>query len=130
MDNMDKAIEDNALEKLEREQKGLHDAYNTLISKENANDYKRLINTPNHQDYSIRKQEKLSTYATRLQEHIRFANKKNYHIHVEIGTRGHPWYTHKDPNGCFMCEDTSFLLYLLSVIKALATLNPDIILLP
>lgn len=130
MDNMDKAIEDAAMEKLEREQRGLHDAYNTLTDKENENDYRHLINTPNHQDYAIRKGEKLQIYATRLQEHIEFANKKNYKIHVIIGTRGHPWYTHKSANGCFMCEDTSFLLYLLSIIKALATLTPNLILLP
>lgn len=130
MDNMDKAIEDAMMEKLEREQRGLHDQYNTLTEKEDLNDYRRLINTPNQQDYALRTGETLEKWATRLQEHVEFANKKNYKIHVIIGTRGHAWYTHKSSNGCFMCEDTQFLLYLLSVIKALATLSPLLILKP
>ncbi len=118
------------MERLERQQNELRDRWNTESKSQDENEYKRIININSTLDYAIRKAETLSKYMVRLEDHIARANKTNWRVHVIIGSKGKPWYTHKNPNGCFMCEDTNMLNYLKNLLIAIAIQHPKTVVLP
>lgn len=118
------------MERLERQQNNLRDQWNTESKNQDENEYKRVINATSTLNYALRKNETLEQFIIRLNEHVEIANKTNWRVHVIIGSKGKPWYTHKNPNGCFMCNDTNMINYMLNLFKALAIMHPKSILIP
>ncbi len=107
------------LEKLELQQKNLRDNYNTLDPAINLNDAERVLNS--NLRYAPQKHHTWETYAMELKTHVHYANEKNRKAHIE-GKR--PWYTHRSPLGCFMCEDIAIMNVMLQVIQSMAKQYP------
>ncbi len=123
---MDKAIYDAEMEKLERQQRGLRDMYNTVDLTKDLNDYQRISNSQNTKPYVIKKGETLEEYVKKLEIFVDLAHTKNWKIHVLIGVRGHPWHTHSDASGCFMCDDSSMIHYLYGILGQIAIKYPSL----
>ncbi len=122
MDSDDTKWIADAIEKREANSDDYADKYNTLEVKEDANLYKHVINA----DLRIapKKGQLYSDYLIELKVHVEIAKHKNYKTHVIIGVRGAPWYTHKRPDGCFMCEDISTISVLFSTMALMAQKHP------
>jgi hypothetical protein len=69
--------------------------------------------------------QKVSEYAAKIKLHVEFQTKKNYRVHIE-GPKG-PWYTHRSPLGCFMCEDLELYTVLNSVLDYLSKKYPKMV---
>ncbi len=117
------------MEKLERQQRELRDRYSTEQLSLNEAEFKQVINATSTLDYAIRKGETLEQYVTRLEIYVKLAHKKNWKVHVLIGSKGKPWYQHSNSNGCFMCEDTNLIHYMLNIIRYTADKQPSMTLL-
>ncbi len=115
------------MEALERQQRNLRDQYNTLEKNRDLDDYKRIINASDTADYALKKGQQLKSWTDRLDVHVEKANALNWKIHVIIGSHGKPFYSHKNPNGCFMCDDANLIKYLLSVLQHIANKYPKLI---
>ncbi len=102
--------------RLEREQKGLVDQYNSEKEEFDPNEYVRRLRAGKNIEYGLAIGEKMEDYYVRLQVHVDLAAKKNIQTHVG-GKRG-CWFTHEDKFGvgCFMCEDMNMVHYLMSLV--------------
>ncbi len=114
------------MEKLERQQRGLRDQYNTDQLNQNLHEYLNIANSDKHLIYAIQGDETLKEYLTKLDIHVDLAKTKNWRIHVLIGVRGKPWYTHSSPDRCFMCQDNEMIAYLTNLLHLIASKYPDI----
>ncbi len=112
------------MERLELQQKGFRDAYNTETLNQNLHDYIRIANSDSTLAYAYKGGQTLGEYLTLLQIHVDLAKTKNWKVHVLIGSHGHPWYTHR--HDCFMCADNAMISYLLNLLKIIDKLQPDI----
>ncbi len=92
---------DREMENLERQQKELRDRYNTKEPLYNPNDYSHVLES--RRNDSPIKGELLSHYIVRLGEIIKSHSDKNWKVHVVIGSHNKPFWTHRNPLGCFMC---------------------------
>ncbi len=126
MDEEADKLYNREMEKLERQQKGLRDNYNTEELNQNINDYMRVLNAEGSNVYAIRKQETFANWIIRMETFVDLAHTKNWKIHVIIGVRGHPWHTHSSPNGCFMCDDSTMIRYLYSILGQISIKYPDL----
>ncbi len=119
------------MEKLEKQQRELrerqdaqdNDRYNTLDDRVSKHDYMRIVNAkikiaPNSA-------EKLKDYITKLKIHQDIAHEKNWSTHVDNPYK--TWHTHRNPLGCFMCEDTAFIAVLIQVLEVINKNYPKIV---
>ncbi len=109
-------------EKMEKIFDSGRDRYNTLDESENENLYTRIIQADSLL-YPKRGQT-WGSYLTELKVHMEHAFKKNWKVHVVIGVRGKPWYTHTRSDGCFMCEDINLIHSMYSVMLLMAEQYP------
>ncbi len=117
-------IDNDYLERQERQQKQLRDQYNETTKYDALEDYQRVIQQSNL-DYAIRQSETLENYLARLEIHVDFNYKKNVKTHIQA-PKG-CWYTHKSPLGCFMCDDQNMIHYMLNLLKTISKYQPDYI---
>ncbi len=117
-------IDNDYLERQERQQKYLRDQYNEVEKYDAMEDYQRIIQQSTA-DYAIRKHEKLEDYITRLSIHVEYNAKKNIKTHIQA-PKG-CWYTHKSPLGCFMCDDMNMIHYMLNLLKTISKFQPEYI---
>ncbi len=115
------------LERLERAQKGLRDQYNTTENV-SALAYAEQKLLSCSADYAIHDQETLEQYIYKLKAHITIGFTKNTNCHIKPAKGA--WYTHRDPRGCFMCEDQNLIHYMFQIISILAEKHPKLILRP
>ncbi len=116
------SVEENEmLERLEQQQKQLRDQYNSLENEFHEEDFNKIIKAD--VDYSPREGESLISYVSRLLVFVQFADKKNIKTHIN-GPKG-AWYTHRNPQGCYSCEDVNLRHVMLSVIGYYAKKYPD-----
>ncbi len=108
------------MRRLEIEQKKLHDNYNSEIQKSNQNDIEHLLNST--LKYSPDRRHTWETYVQELVTHIKYADDKNTKAHIEGKT---PWYTHRSPLGCFMCEDIALRHVMLQILQLMAKQYPN-----
>jgi len=106
------------LERLERQQKYLRDQYNTLDNPFDENDYKSVLHAD--LEFSPKPRMQWKTYAENFKIYAQANAKKNIQTHIN-GPKG-AWYTHRNPAGCFACEDTN----LISVASNVLSLNADL----
>ncbi len=104
------------MEKLERQQRGLRDQYNTLDNKFEEEDYTRVLKTD--LEFSPKIGENILSYAKKLIIYAEHNAKKNIQTHIN-GPKG-AWYTHRNPAGCFACEDTNLIAIMIDVIMIMA----------
>ncbi len=104
---------------LERQQEDLSSQY-TDEEKMDANNYQAIINSPSI--CTPEGGEKLTHYADRLQIYCKIASDKNRLTHIDGPRKA--WYTHRNPMGCFMCEDMNLIAVMRRVIGLLAIKFP------
>lgn len=119
-------IFDEEMEKLEKQQRMLHNQYQEENAEFNDYEYVRKLRQAYNLSYAISPKEKLSNYMIRLRVEVDNHAKKNSRTHVWNNGRG-CWFTHKDKMGigCFMCEDMNLLHYMATLIEYFANKYPD-----
>ncbi len=128
MDDDATELYNREMEKLERQQRNLRDKYSTLEQSINQEDYNRILKGQTDLKYSSRPKEPLKQFITRIKMYAEEAQQKNFKIHVIIGSHGRPWYQHKNPMGCFCCEDINMISYLIATLDKLDHQTPKQIL--
>ncbi len=118
---MTETFYDHELRKIELQKQGLLDKYNTL---EEGVDLGRVEKIPLSKHKCAPKEgQTFEDYAKELLTHVKYANDKNYQVHIEnMGRKS--WWTHRSPSGCFMCEDVNLQNVMLNVIQSIAKQYP------
>ncbi len=98
------------------------DQYNTSDPLD-ITQYKRMLHQ-NTAKYALQKGETLSQFTTRVQLHIDIGYEKNERIHISAPKGA--WYQHRNPAGCFCCEDQNMIAYLINILHILAHQYPKI----
>jgi len=113
---------DKEIRKIELQRKQLKDQYNTLDENQDLGKTENYIPTPS------------LAYAPVLGENLQtwFAKLKIYRkINYEINTKCHitppkgAWWTHRQPSGCFMCQDQQFINVMLDILRILSLRYPE-----
>ena len=92
---------DDEINKIDRQRKGLRDQYNTLEKPYDENDIEAVVKCS--LAFTPSKGQTLSSYLEALKIYYKICCEKNIKTHIN-GTKG-AWYTHRNPMGCFACED-------------------------
>ncbi len=115
---------DKELAKIEKQQQELRerqeakdrDRYNVLEEERvSRHDYMHIVNAKINIAPSTG--EKLSDYIKKVIIYQEIAKAKNWDTHVDNPYK--TWHTHKQPSGCFMCEDSAFIGVLIQVLQVL-----------
>lgn len=122
MDTEDKKFYDREMEKLERQQKGLRDNYNQEIQEFDEHQYIRQLRVAQNQEYAYQSGESLERFLLKLEVHAETIMGNNIRLHMK-GPKG-PWYSHRRPDGCFMCKDVELIGYLMNIIRYFVQQNP------
>ncbi len=72
-------------------------------------------------DYYPKKDEPWESYIKTLAVHVKMSAKKNIKCHI---TGVKQWYTHRNPAGCFMCEDMNLYYTMLDIMEKMAKAHP------
>jgi len=113
---------DNEIRKLELQRKEIKDQYNTLDENQDLGNTQSYIPTPSLA-YSPSKDENLESYFKKLKIYRKINYERNTKCH--INTPKGPWYSHRAPQGCFMCEDQQMINIMLEVIRILSLRHPS-----
>ncbi len=108
------------MRQLERQEADLTSQY-TDLEKIDKNDYYKVVNA--NVSYAPHKGETWKEYSERLRIYAKINADKNRLTHIDGPRKA--WYTHRNPMGCFMCEDTNLISLQLRVIAEMASLYPD-----
>ncbi len=98
------------------------DRYNTLDEQEDPHNYRKIVNA--QLDFAPQENETLGTYLNRLTIYEKIARDKNWNTHVDNPYK--TWHQHKNPMGCFMCQDTQFIRVLVQVLQVINDQYPNI----
>ncbi len=120
MDNKDEKEMQDYLERQERQQKFLRDQYNSLDNPYNEDDYKRILHAD--LEFSPKPHQTWESYAAAIIIYAKMNAKKNIQTHIN-GPKG-AWYTHRNPAGCFACEDSNLISVLVQTINLMAQTYP------
>ncbi len=112
---------EDEIEKISRQRKGLRDQYNTLDNPYDTNDIEKIIHAD--LEYAPKPKQTWLSYCENLRIYYKLQCKKNIQTHVN-GPKG-AWYTHRNPSGCFACEDLNLLSVMLQTIELMASKYPD-----
>ncbi len=105
---------------LERQEQGLTEKY-TNEPRLDPNDYHNVVRS--RLEYAPKTGQTWKQYADTLGIYTKLASEKNRLTHID-GPRKQ-WWTHRNPMGCFMCEDTNLISLMLKVIIAMAAEHPE-----
>jgi len=97
------------------------DQYNSMDNPYIQEDYSREIQSPDT-DWQPKKGELISSYYHKLEIYAQINAKKNIQSHI-LGPKK-AWWTHRNPSGCFMCQDTNLIATMLHVIRILSEKYP------
>jgi len=112
---------DKEMEKLEKIQKGLVDRHNSEPLAVDINDYQKIINAKTKLAPIMG--ENWIKYVDRIKIYQEIARDLNWNTHVDNPYK--TWHTHKNPAGCFMCNDTAMISVLVKVLECMASIYPD-----
>ncbi len=112
---------EDEIRKLEIQQKGLKDQYNTLDENQDLGNTKSYVPTPSLA-YAPIKNETLESFFEKLKIYRKINYEKNTKAHI-TPPKG-AWYTHRSPLGCFMCEDQQMINVMLEIIQILSQRYP------
>ncbi len=112
---------EDEIRKLELQSKNLKDNYNTLDANLDITKTNSYVPTPSL-PYAPSKNETLKLYY----EKLKIYRKINYDVNTKchITTPKGPWYSHRAPQGCFMCADQMMINIMLEVIRILSLRHP------
>ncbi len=113
-------FEKQMLEKLEIQQKGLRDQYNSTDNPFEEADYEKVLNAD--LEFAPKKGESYDSYYNKLIVYTKMQAKKNIKTHIN-GPKG-AWYTHRNPQGCFACEDMNLMSVMCNIIGLIALKYP------
>ncbi len=119
---------DTELARLEKQQNELRknaekedrDRHSTLDENIDIHAYRRIVNAKIN--IAPTSTETLSQYVKKIKVYQEIAHQKNWQTHVDNPYK--TWHTHKNPLGCFMCEDTAFIAVMIQVLEVLADKYP------
>ncbi len=117
----EKRAERHELDKIERSLKIGQDQYNStenIIVKE---DYEKILQAD--LEYAPKKGETYESYYARLKIYVEYARKKNIKSHIS-GPKG-AWWTHRNPSGCFCCEDMNLMSVMIQTMHLQALKYPE-----
>ncbi len=101
---------------------GNQDQYN-MVNPLDITQYKALVKDSSLK-YAVHNGEKLYQFLARVQLYMDLGLEKNKDIHI-YAPKG-AWYQHRNPAGCFCCEDQNMIHYLFNILKILEHTYPDI----
>jgi len=112
---------DKEIRKIEIQRRGLRDQYNTLDNPYDEHDIENILKSD--LAYAPKKGQTLKSYVDELLIYHKLASKKNIQTHIN-GPKG-AWYTHRNPAGCFACEDMNLMSVDLQVLQLVAAKFPN-----
>ncbi len=112
---------DKELRRYEAELRDLKDRYNTNDKQIDKSNYKKIVNA----DIALApsSEESLKQYVERIRIYQKIASDKNWNTHVDNPYK--TWHVHKNPMGCFICQDSQFISVLVQVLEYLDRTIPD-----
>ncbi len=109
---------------VEKRERLIRDTYNSSDPVEpDYNDVEYILTS--RLDYAPHKGQSYIEYATEARAYAKIGRKKNWYTHYVKGARGKPFYSHSNPAGCFMCEDSRFIEVLVKALILMAQRHPD-----
>ncbi len=99
------------------------DRYNTLDANQDIHDYRKIVNS--QIDLAPISGEKLEVYIIRIKIYEKIARDINWNTHVDNPYK--IWHQHKNPAGCFMCNDSKFIRVLVQVLECILDQSPDVV---
>ncbi len=121
-----KGVPDYAEKELKRYEdqiKGLQDRYNTKEKNVDNNSYKKIVNA--QLALAPTTGETLNHYLIRLQIYQKIASDREWTTHVDNPYK--TWHCHKNPMGCFICDQTKFIACTIQVLQILSDKYPEFI---
>ncbi len=112
---------EDEIRKIDAQRKNIRDQYNTLDNPYDLDDIDKV--TKSDLEYAPNEGETLNSYYNRAKIYVKLCEKKNIQTHIN-GPKG-AWYTHRNPAGCFACEDLNLLNVLLRTIKIMEEHFPE-----
>jgi len=103
---------------------GNQDQYN-MQQPLDVSKYRELIHTTNHLKYSVQDGQKLNQWLAKLELYINLGVEKSERIHISPPKGA--WYQHRNPAGCFCCEDQDMISYMYHVLQIIAHKYPNFI---
>ncbi len=116
----EKIIERDIEVKIQRQIEGIHDQYNSLENIIQKEDYRKILHAD--LEYTPKEGETYESYSARAKIYANFNAKKNIKSHIS-GPKG-AWYTHRNPAGCFCCEDMNLISVLIQTLRLIAIKYP------
>ncbi len=117
----EKIIERDIEIKIKRQIEGIHDQYSSLENIIQEEDYRMVLHAD--LEFTPKKEETFQSYATRASIYAKFNATKNIKTHIS-GPKG-AWYTHRNPAGCFACEDMNLISVLIKTLHLMAKQHPN-----
>lgn len=115
-----KWYEDEA-RKLEQIRKQVFDQHNTLEKRIDPDDIIHIIKS--NLKFTPEKGQLLTAYIEQLKVYVKFQDQTNINTHIN-GPKG-AWWTHKNPAGCFCCNDLNLIHVMQTILNSLAIQYPD-----
>ncbi len=112
---------EDEIRKIDVQRKNMRDQYNTLDNPYDIDDIQKV--TKSDLEYAPNEGETLNSYYNRAKIYVKLCEKKNIQTHIN-GPKG-AWYTHRNPAGCFACEDINLLNVILRTLEIIAEKYPD-----
>ncbi len=109
------------MRKLEMQEKDLVSQYDNEENRLDPSNYRHVTNS--NVDYGPKKGETWKNYSMRIEIYVDLAAKKSRLTHIDGPRKA--WYTHRSPQGCFMCEDTNLIHMLKRVLENQSSKYPD-----
>ncbi len=97
------------------------DQYNSLDNPYQESDYNKTI-LETDTEWLPKKGETYQSYVARATIYAKLASKHNIQSHIN-GPKG-AWWTHRNPSGCFMCEDTNLISCLINILQIISKKYP------
>ncbi len=104
-------------------EKGIRDNYNTLTDQTDLSNIHHVLSN-NDESRKPHPNETLAEYSARASWIQHTQEGINTKTHILNGKK--IWYTHRAPNGCFMCKDLEFIRILVDVLKYISIKYPKI----
>ncbi len=103
----------------QNETKDYHDQYNTLENREYTYTETKVNS---NLEYAPTKGQTWHSYAIEATIYAKTGFKTNERSHINAPKGA--WYTHRNPQGCFMCADQNLIAVLIQVINEMSSKYP------
>ncbi len=121
-------IDNDYLERQERQQKHLRDQYNELKNQERQYadlDDHTIQLLQSTEDYAIKKSQTREQYLPTLEAYVTLYSTTSMKKYVTCPKGA--WYSHRSPEGCFICKMQNLNYYLLNLLKTISTTQKELV---